>query len=293
MGNYSIKDLEKLSGIKAHTIRIWEKRYGVIDPQRTATNIRFYSDYDLKKIINVSLLNSNGIKISVIAEMTEDEVNKKVQDLSQSENQTGIHIDRLVTAMIDLEEEKFETELAIIEKKLGFERTIIEIVYPFLSKIGVLWQTGNITPAHEHFISNLIRQKIIVSIAALPIPAKSSIRVVLFLPENELHEIALLFYHYITRKYGFRTYYLGQSVPHQDLKAVCAIHRPHLLITCLTSAPSPQALSNYLISLSKDFPSSRILASGALLRKTSFHYPANLKVFETAIQLRDILKDLK
>ena len=285
--------MKKLSGIKAHTIRIWEKRYGVIDPQRTATNIRFYSDYDLKKIINVSLLNSNGIKISVIAEMTEDEVNKKVQDLSQSENQTGIHIDRLVTAMIDLEEEKFETELAIIEKKLGFERTIIEIVYPFLSKIGVLWQTGNITPAHEHFISNLIRQKIIVSIAALPIPAKSSIRVVLFLPENELHEIALLFYHYITRKYGFRTYYLGQSVPHQDLKAVCAIHRPHLLITCLTSAPSPQALSNYLISLSKDFPSSRILASGALLRKTSFHYPANLKVFETAIQLRDILKDLK
>jgi MerR family transcriptional regulator, light-induced transcriptional regulator len=289
MGKYSIKELEKLSGIKAHTIRIWEKRYGVIDPQRTATNIRFYSDDDLKKIINVSLLNNAGIKISAIASLSNDDLGKKVRELSETDN-TSVHIDQLVTSMIDLDEEKFEDELHAIEKKFGFENTITEIIYPFLNKIGVLWQTGNITPAHEHFISNLIRQKIIVATAALPIPSKSNIRVVLFLPENELHEIALLFYHYLARKYGYRTFYLGQSVPHDDLKVVYTIHKPHILITSLTSNPAPSALNHYLQKLSDDFSGSRVFASGALLRKTSFHYPANLKVFESAVELRDMLK---
>jgi DNA-binding transcriptional MerR regulator len=293
MGKYSIKELEKLSGIKAHTIRIWEKRYGVIDPQRTPTNIRFYSDSDLKKIINVSLLNNAGHKISSIATLSNDELNKKVREISAVDNNASIHIDQLVTAMLDLEEEKFEGELKAIENKIGFENTITDVIYPFLNKIGILWQTGNITPAHEHFISNLIRQKLIVSIAALPLPPKSSIRVVLFLPENELHEIALLFYHYLARKYGFRTYYLGQSVPHEDLLVVCAIHRPHILVTSITSIPGPQFLNDYLNRLSSDFSASRILASGALLRKTSFNHPTNLKVFETAIEFRDLLKKLK
>jgi MerR family transcriptional regulator, light-induced transcriptional regulator len=289
MGKYSIKELEKLSGIKAHTIRIWEKRYSVIDPQRTATNIRFYSDDDLKKIINISLLNNSGIKISTIASLSNDDLSRKVRELSETDN-TSVHIDQLVTSMIDLDEEKFEDELHTIEKKFGFENTIAEIIYPFLNKIGVLWQTGNITPAHEHFISNLIRQKIIVSTAALPIASKSSVRVVLFLPENELHEIALLFYHYLARKYGYKTFYLGQSVPHEDLKVVYAIHKPHIVITSLTTTPSPNALNGYLQKLSNDFSGSRIFASGALLRKTSFHYPINLKVFETATELRDMLK---
>lgn len=290
MGKYSIKELEKLSGIKAHTIRIWEKRYGVIEPQRTPTNIRFYSDDDLKKIINVSLLNANGIKISTIAGMNDDEVNSKVQALSKTDKLSSVHVDQLVKAMIDLEEEKFDYELSTLEKMMGFEKTITDVVYPFLNKIGILWQTGNITPAHEHFISNLIRQKIIVSTASLPIPSKSSIRVVLFLPENEQHEIALLFYHYLARKNGFRTYYLGQSVPHSDLQAVYAIHRPHLLITSLTATPSPQLLNKYLETLSKDFSASRILACGALLRNTSFKYPSNFTVFETATELASILK---
>lgn len=293
MGKYSIKELEKLSGIKAHTIRIWEKRYNVIEPQRTATNIRFYSDDDLKRIINVSVLNTNGVKISAIAEMTDTELNNKVRLLSEAEGSVNVHIDQLITSMIDLDEEAFEKEISIIEARLGFERLMVEVVYAFLNKIGILWQTGNITPAHEHFISNLVRQKIIVSIAALPIPPKNSIRVVLFLPEEELHEIGLLFYHYLARKQGFRTYYLGQSVPHSDLKVVYETHRPHLLITSMTSNPSPQVLSDYLFMLSQDFSKSRILAAGSLLKNTSFNYPPNLKVFETAVELRNFLKDLK
>lgn len=289
MGTYSIKELEKLSGIKAHTIRIWEKRYNLITPVRTKSNIRCYSDEDLKKIINVSLLNNRGIKISIIAEMTNDDLNRKVIELSESQTQANVYIDRLITGMIDLNEKQFANELTLLEEKFGFERTITEIIYPFLDKIGILWQTGGITPAHEHFISNLIRQRIIVSIASLPIPDSSTLRVILFLPENELHEIGLLFYHYMARKCGFMTYYLGQSVPHEDLKKVYAVHRPHFLVTSLTSFPSPQQLNDYLKMLSDDFPKSRILAAGALLRKTFFKTPSNVKIFHTALELKDIL----
>jgi MerR family transcriptional regulator, light-induced transcriptional regulator len=293
MGTYSIKELEQLSGIKAHTIRIWEKRHQLIEPQRTTTNIRFYSDYDLKKIINVSLLNSNGFKISSIARMSEDELSKTVLELSDTKNQAAIFIDLLVTSMLDLDEQKFEHELKVIENKYGFEATITDVIYPFLEKIGLLWQTGNITPAHEHFISNLIRQKIIVSIAGLPSEAKSTIRAVLYLPEGELHEIGLLFYHYIARKNGFKTFYLGQSVPHDDLKQVCQIHKPHLLITSLTSSPTTDHLNKYIQKVCSDFPESKILASGAVLRRASFHFPPNLKFFHTAHELREILLSMK
>jgi DNA-binding transcriptional MerR regulator len=293
MGTYSIKELEQLSGIKAHTIRIWEKRHNLIEPQRTQTNIRLYSDFDLKKLINVSLLNNNGFKISSIARMTNDQLQRTVLDLSQSKNKSAIYVDQFVTHMLDLDEEKFERQLSAIEKKYGFESTITEVVYPFLEKIGLLWQTGNITPAHEHFISNLIRQHIIVAIASLPTVSRTTIRVVLFLPETELHEIGLLFFHYITRKNGFKTFYLGQAVPHNDLKAICEIHRPHFLITSLTSSPSVDLLNTYLQKLSADFPDSTILATGAVLRKASFKFPPNLKFFENAIELRNMLVSMK
>ena len=167
MGHYSIKELEQLSGIKAHTIRMWEKRHKIIEPSRTSTNIRYYSDLDLKKIINVSLLNTYGIKISKIADMSLDDMNKKVLELSELEHSRDVHIDQMVVAMIDMEEELFEKILSNLILRFGFEKTITEIVYPFLEKIGILWQTQNITPAHEHFISNLIRSLLGIAISAV------------------------------------------------------------------------------------------------------------------------------
>ncbi len=290
MGKYSIKELEKLSGIKAHTIRIWEKRYNLIEPHRTKTNIRYYSDEDLKKIINVSTLNTHGIKISLIAQLSESELSQKVFDLSIQHNQSDIHIDKLITSMLDLDEEKFVADISLLESKFGFEETMTTIIYPFLIKIGVLWQTGNITPAHEHFISNIIRQRVIVAIASLKIATKKALRVVLFLPENELHEIGLLMHHYIVRKAGLLSYYLGQSVPFEDLKQVCETHKPHMLITSLTSHPAPHALDTYLKHVCQAFPQSAVFASGALVRKTSYHHHPNLKVFETAEQLKELIK---
>ncbi|HEY0744243.1 MAG TPA: MerR family transcriptional regulator [Chryseosolibacter sp.] len=262
MGKYSIKELEQLSGIKAHTIRIWEKRHRLIEPQRTNTNIRFYSDDDLKKIINVSLLNSNGLKISKIAGMSTDEMSRKVIEISESQPEASVHIDQLVIAMVELDEEKFEKTLSGLILRFGFENTVVDILYPFLEKIGILWQTHHINPAHEHFISNLIRQKVIVAIDSLAIPPKTAKRVMLFLPEHELHEISLLFSHFRFRKAGFRTFYLGQTVPFNDLKAAFEVHQPQIMITSITAAMSRTGLDNYIERLATTFPQAQLLLTG-------------------------------
>lgn len=290
MGNYSIKELEQLSGIKAHTIRIWEKRYEIIQPRRTNTNIRFYSDEDLKKIINVSLLNANGIRISKIAEMSDNEISQKILEISKTDGDNAIHINQLTVAMVDLDEEKFEEGLSGSFLRYNFEQTMTEIVYPFLEKIGILWQTDKITPGQEHFISNLIRQKMFAAIDALPLPPATRPKVLLFLPEGELHEIGLLFYHYLARKAGYRTIYLGQTVPHADVKQVCAFHHPAVIITCLTTAIAGSSIQDYLNQLEKDFPCNKILVSGMQVRNLPVASPGTpLRIFKNVHELKNAL----
>ncbi|MBK5277356.1 MAG: helix-turn-helix-type transcriptional regulator, partial [Bacteroidia bacterium] len=188
------------------------------------------------------------------------------------------------------DEEHFESVLAKYVKKYGFENTVTGILYPFLEKIGVLWLTGSVTPAHEHFITNLIRQKLIATIAALPLPPKNSKRAMLYLPEGEMHELGLLFNHYVARHHGFRTFYLGQSLPHEDLKKIYETHRPHILITSLTTTPAHDMLEEYLKTLSNDFSNATILASGWLLRNTAFRVPKNVKLFDKVSELPLLLK---
>jgi MerR family transcriptional regulator, light-induced transcriptional regulator len=289
MGKYSIKELERLSGIKAHTIRMWEKRHNLIAPDRTDTNIRLYSDDDLKKIINVSLLNSKGLKISKIVDLSAEELTQKVHELSEGTDPMNVYIDQLVVTMVDLEEEAFENLLAKFTLKFGFEKTVTEIIYPFLEKIGILWQTGNISPAQEHFISNLVRQKIIVAIDALPHPPKTATRALLFLPEHELHEIGLLYHQYITRHNGFRTFYLGQAVPYDNLKQVYETHLPRFLITSLTSYPPPKEMQAFVDRLATDFKTSVILATGSAIRKMALKFPPNFHVFDTTLKLKELL----
>src|SRR4028119_2082894 len=162
MSVYSIKDLEHLSGIKAHTLRIWEQRYNIIRPKRTDTNIRYYDDTDLKLVLNISLLKEHGFKISEIARMTMEDMSQEVLSLTDKNLRYSDQIQALTLSMIDLDEERFEKIMSTNALQVGFEQTMINIVYPFLIKIGVLWQTGAISPAQEHFISNLIRQKLTV-----------------------------------------------------------------------------------------------------------------------------------
>lgn len=291
MGKYSIRELEQLSGIKAHTIRIWEKRHNLIEPERTPTNIRYYSDEDLIKIINVSLLNNHGLKISKIVNMSPTEIQHKIMEISENQADSAFHIDQLVIAMIDMEEERFEKTLSGLILRYGFEETVINIIYPFLEKIGILWQTKNINPAQEHFISNLIRQKIIVAIDAMQVPSQQARKVLLYLPENEQHEIGLLFYHYIARKAGFRTYYLGQNVPHDDLIYVVDIHKPEILITSLISSPYG-GVESYINKIQQAFPNLKILITGYQTQKLVNKTFNNVQIFRNALILKDLLKNI-
>lgn len=293
MAQYSIKELEELSGIKAHTIRIWEKRYGIVAPHRTATNIRLYSDDDLKKIITVSMLNNHGVKISKIAGLSPTELASRVTELSETQQSPEMHIDRLVMAMIDLDEENFEKILNELIERFGFEKAILEVVYPFLEKIGVLWLTGNITPLQEHFITNLMRQKMLVAIDGLPLAGKKSPRVILFLPDDELHELGLLFNYYVVKKMGFRVYYMGQRTPYEDVRWFCMNHSPVAMITTITTSPAPGFVEPYLHKLCAEHPNIQVLAAGHNLKKIALKIPSNLHILDNAQHLKSLLQGIR
>lgn len=262
MGHYSIKDLEKLSGVKAHTIRIWEKRYNIIHPNRTETNFRYYDDEQLKKLLNISLLNNYGYKISNIAKLCDSEICKEVQKVSSADKQYDIQIENLVVSMIEMDEEKFEAQLTDFIIRDGFEEAMLNVIYPFFDKIGVLWQTGNITPAQEHFVSNLIRQKLIVAIDGLPKRSIDNFKnFLLFLPEGEMHEIGLLFSNYLLRKYGHKVIYLGQSLPLKDLAHVVRHRKPDYLLTYITS-PIEGGIKEYIDAMREACPDKPVYVSG-------------------------------
>jgi DNA-binding transcriptional MerR regulator len=277
MAQYSIKDLERLSGIKAHTIRIWEKRYGLLNPLRSDTNIRYYSDEDLKRILNVSILNRHGIKISHIASMDESELSDKIVVISRDTSDYESLIESLVISMVDMDQAKFEKMLSRSIMQIGFEDTILKIVYPFLEKIGILWQTGAINPAQEHFISHLIRQKIIVGIdSVIPATHPAPKHFLLFLPEGELHELGLLFYHYLLLKRGHKVTYLGQWVPLADIASASTVLQTDYVITAIFAAHSGQDLMDYLIRLSATFADKTIMVSGYQISQISGTLPGNI-----------------
>jgi DNA-binding transcriptional MerR regulator len=248
VSTYSIKDLEQLSGIKAHTLRIWEQRYNLLSPKRTDTNIRFYDDEDLKLILNVALLNDNGFKISKIVSMEKPEMRDEVMRLTERSLTHDDQIHALTISMIEMDEERFDKILSTNILKLGFEQTMMNIIYPFMSKIGVLWQTGAINPAQEHFISNLVRQKLIVAIDG-QVPSNKGKKFLLFLPESELHEVSILFASFLIKNKGHKVIYLGQNTPTEDLNQVYDIHNPEFLLTVITTSPSSEFAQDYLKNL--------------------------------------------
>ena len=278
MAYYSIKDLEKISGIKAHTIRIWERRYNLIEPERTSTNIRYYNDDDLKRILNVSILNQNGYKISKIAQMDDTQLRERVIDLCLDTRNTDVQVESLLVAMLEMDESKFTNVLTNSIIKLGFEATVETILFPFLDRIGILWQAGTINPAQEHFISNLIRQKLIVAIdnEMQNFIPKSDKNIVFFLPENELHEIGLLFYSLIARKEGYNVIYLGASVPLEDLKVISGVRRVDAFVTSFVSARKKDELEQYLNSVAEQLNNREFFVMGLQIKE---HKPAMPKYF--------------
>ncbi|MBN8703965.1 MAG: MerR family transcriptional regulator [Bacteroidetes bacterium] len=290
MNRFSIKDFENISGIKAHTIRIWEQRYNLLSPRRTDTNIRYYTHEELKKLLNISFLYTNGFKISKIADLSEDGIKKEVEKLTETETKEDEQINALVIAMIEMEELKFEKIISTNLLRHGFEKTMTSIIAPFLEKIGILWQTNAINPAQEHFISNLIRQKIVAAIDACPYNTnKHARKFLLYLPENELHELSLLFYAYLTKQKGHNTIYLGQSVPFEDLLSVAKLKKPEYIVSVITSQLKDISMKDYIENLSDTFEHSKIFLSGMQIATYDKNFPKNITTFKNPSEFLSLL----
>lgn len=275
---YNIKDLEQLTGIKAHTIRIWEKRYALLEPARTSTNIRHYSSDDLKKLLNISILNKNGYKISRIAEFSNVEISEKVIELTSRNSEAENKIQALIMAMFQLNFQKFEKLLTISYINRGFENTFNEIITPFLIKVGYLWQTGTITPAQEHFATEIIRRKITVAIdGILANSNETSKKFILFLPEGEQHEIGLLYCYYQLKKQNHQITYLGSSVPFSSIDEINIMHQHDFLVTSFTASHTTEQIKAYLQQLSDNFSNQKIIVSGSQMELYNQPLPENIK----------------
>lgn len=288
MAHYSIKDLEKFTGIKAHTIRIWEKRYSLLSPRRTTSNIRKYSDSQLRKILKVASLYKQGFKISQIALMQEKEINENILNLNYLKSDFSTAIEQFLIITVELDENNFHLLFKKSVNKIGFKKTMINVIYPMLERVGVLWEIGSIHTAQEHFISNLIRQKLISQIDTLKKDySTKKKRVILFLPEGELHELSLLFYSYLLYEKKYLVIYLGQSVPLLDLINIASEYKSSFFLTTLVIPEINNGFYKYLKSLSKIFPNSSILVFGP--KAISLKLPDKVKKIKSLSDLYKIL----
>lgn len=293
MNKFSIKDIETITGIKSHTIRIWEQRYDFLKTKRTDTNIRFYNDDDLRLLLNVATLNDHGIKISEIAKMSLEDISSKVQEISHQESSYSCYIKTLTNQAISFKETEFKKELANCIKKLGLEQSVLQVIYPFLQNIGVLWQTGTINPAQEHFASSLIKQKLIVAIDSIKAPSiQNKKKFLLFLPDGEFHEIALLFGYYILKSHGHDVLYLGQSLSINYVKDVFKAYQPDYIFSVLTNATPDEELDTTIEKFSSYFPDNQVLLAGGRIQETELKNYDNIHLLNEVPDLLSFLNEL-
>lgn len=286
---FTIKDLENISGIKAHTIRIWEKRYNLLIPERTDTNIRYYSSENLQKLLNVVLLNNNNFKISKIALMSNDTIKVKARELAFNKAVNDEALNSLKLSMFQFDKILFNNTYNVLLHKKTFREVFKEVFIPFLDQIGLLWQTDTLLPAHEHFISNLISQKIQINIEKLDYTiAKSNTTYVLFLPENEIHELGLMYLNYELALRGFSTIYLGQSLPVDNLSYFIKNETEVCFVTSLTVKPFDDKVLSYFNSIDKKITGTqhRLIAFGrktALVESNKFN--SNISLYTSLTEL--------
>jgi len=293
MNAFTIKDLENLTGVKAHTIRIWEQRYSFLKPQRTDTNIRFYNNEELKTILNIALLNKYGYKISHIDRMSPEEMRDKILSLSNSLAQQERVINELIQHMIDLDVERFEDVLDEYIRARGIEKAINHIIFPFMERIGVLWITDHINPAQEHLVSNIIRQKLIVGIETIRSLVVIKRTILLFLPESEYHEIGLLFIQYLLKSRGIGTIYLGANVPLDDVQYVVDMKKPDFIYTHLTSVSNSFSFERFLGNLTRRFENTPIIISGRLTQAYEKRIPAKINFKRSLSEVMEFIGTIR
>ncbi|WP_343637323.1 MerR family transcriptional regulator [Fluviicola sp.] len=289
MAGYKIRDLEILTGIKAHTIRMWEKRYGLLTPQRTTTHIRTYSDDELLLLLNISLLNKKGIKISRIAEMSTRQIFDTSRSIHDSRD-VDTAIEEFIVSVLQLDEHLFNKTFRELNQKAPLSDIFSEHIIPFLNRIGIMWMVGTINPAQEHFISNLIRQKIIAAIDQLPIPDPNAEKIIIYLPEHEWHEISLLVYHYHLRSKGINSIYLGQALPYDALIKTVETLKPKGIASSWLTAIEPQKILDYFIQLERDLGHLKIIAGGYQIDQLGSALSKNIRRIHTLSDLEQLIR---
>ncbi len=286
---YSIKDLENLTDIKAHTIRIWEQRYGLLSPKRTDTNIRYYEDQDLKKLLNVNLLYTKGFKISKIAALSDEEILEKSKEVILNERKwDDDEVDVLLMRVIELDEEKILNILNRIYNERGIEHLFSRTIIPLLIKMGELWQLNSLSVGHEHFFSNLYRGFILARTSDLKIPKKVDKKILMFLPPNEEHELSLLVYQYMFKREGWQVYYLGISTPFDDLKISYDQIKPDLTLTSLIAKSSEKEFESMIKNIEKIIPANQLVLSGAMSSLFKKKLSPETRLIETEKDLKSL-----
>jgi MerR family transcriptional regulator, light-induced transcriptional regulator len=283
MAIYSIRDLEKLTGIKKHTIRIWEQRYNLIQPQRTDTNIRYYTDDQLRLLFNVALLNRNGYKINKLANMPHEQIAVLVKQISDKGNNSSAKLDALTLAMLNLDERAFENVFMSHLDEFGFKSTMTDLIYPTLENLKALWITRSITPAHEKFITHLIRRKLLRVIDESPVHTeRESQPFILYLPESESQELTLLFVYYLLRERGCRVIYLGGYSTVNDIRDACVAVPPGYVFTIIDTPLPRQSVQNYLNQAALAVGGNRLLVTGSQLAQhhDALVLPDNVSVLD-------------
>jgi DNA-binding transcriptional MerR regulator len=292
MSSYSIKDLEQVTGIKAHTIRIWEQRYNFLQPSRTETNIRSYSSEELKTILNVSLLNKYGFKISHIDKMSADQIEEKILSLNQIDAIRERVVNVLIKEMVSLNMHAFEKQLDIYIGQKGVDKTITEIVFPFLERVGILWMTNHINPAQEHLATNLLRQKIILGIERLPAVSEHNKNVILFMPEGEYHEIGLLFVYFLLKQEGIYVNYLGANVPMKDLVYLTAVKKPNYVFCHLTSPSKVFKIDRFLTQIGQVSNTTPVMLSGLFMKDYKGKLSDNIAVKKSLAEVIQLIQSI-
>ncbi len=288
---YSIKDLELITGVKAHTIRIWESRYNLIQPERTPTNIRYYTDEDIKKLLNVSVVIKNGMKISQAAKLTNEELLSSVSSVERYQDNFEGQRKKLKVAMMEYDEVSMNNIINSCMIRYGTLETLDGILGPFINEIGLLWQTNAIGVGHEHFVSNVLKVKMISlldNINTPPLAAAPS--VIFFLPSGELHELSLIYLYYHCKRAGFRTLYLGQDVPLEFVFQAADIFKPQYLVSIFTTQPHFEDLGYYFDRIEELFDTRKIhflLTGLQLINAEKINKSAGIELFGGVGDLKD------
>ena len=286
---FSIKDLENLSGIKAHTIRIWEKRYNILEPMRTDTNIRFYDLSNLQKLLNIKLLHEYGYKISVISKIPKEKIPVLVSEIISKKSTKNHAISAFKMAMMNFDQNLFISTYTNLLSEKSFREIFHEVIVPLFNEIGELWQNDTITPAHEHFISYLIKHKLIVNIEKYQFiePTKTDKIFVLYLPLNEIHELGLLYLNYEIMVKGYKTIYLGQSIPMESLQDLKKYYSDLVFIAYTTVEPNKTLLNNYVKKVQEEIldDTTKLWLIGRQTENLNLEKTDNITIFNSIDQL--------